>query len=164
MWAMICSMTMTQWEATTYMWWRPNRRMYFLNDIVEQQTDLFIEYICTYTDQNWTKTIKIRVSYCALVFERFCKPSALFNFVYRCLLRNKYFTAILHDTPTEKFHNYVQNVVITIFFDFRQFSAKKLAFFSITNVMIKILHNLALFWVETPFFLLNFSAKIFKKS
>jgi hypothetical protein len=34
---------------------------------------------------------------------------------------------------------------ITIFCDFRQFSAKKLAFFSKTNVMIKILHNLALF-------------------
>jgi hypothetical protein len=37
------------------------------------------------------------------------------------------------------------DVMITIFCDFRQFSAKKLAFFSKTNVMIKILHNLALF-------------------
>jgi hypothetical protein len=36
------------------------------------------------------------------------------------------------------------DVMITIFCDFRQFSAKKLAFFSKTNVMIKILHNLAL--------------------
>jgi hypothetical protein len=37
------------------------------------------------------------------------------------------------------------DVMITIFCDFRRFSAKKLAFFSKTNVMIKILHNLALF-------------------
>jgi hypothetical protein len=37
------------------------------------------------------------------------------------------------------------DVMITIFCDFRQFSAKKLAFFSKTNVMIKILHILALF-------------------
>jgi hypothetical protein len=37
------------------------------------------------------------------------------------------------------------DVVITIFCDFPQFSAKKLAFLSKTNVMIKILHNLALF-------------------
>jgi hypothetical protein len=37
------------------------------------------------------------------------------------------------------------DVMITIFCDFRQFSAKKLAFFSKTNVVIKILHNLALF-------------------
>jgi hypothetical protein len=36
------------------------------------------------------------------------------------------------------------DVMITIFRDFCQFSAKKLAFFSKTNVMIKILHNLAL--------------------
>jgi hypothetical protein len=33
------------------------------------------------------------------------------------------------------------DVMITIFGDFRQLSAKKLAFFSKTNVMIKILHN-----------------------
>jgi hypothetical protein len=39
------------------------------------------------------------------------------------------------------------DVMITMFCDFWQFSAKKLAFFSKTNVMIKILHNLALFWV-----------------
>jgi hypothetical protein len=37
------------------------------------------------------------------------------------------------------------NVMLTIFGDFRQFSAKKLAFFSKTNAMIKILNNLALF-------------------
>jgi hypothetical protein len=35
--------------------------------------------------------------------------------------------------------------MIAIFCDFRQFSAKKLALFSKTNVMINILHNLALF-------------------
>jgi hypothetical protein len=37
------------------------------------------------------------------------------------------------------------DVMITNFCNFYQFSAKKLAFFSKTNVMIKILHNLALF-------------------
>jgi hypothetical protein len=47
--------------------------------------------------------------------------------------------------------------MITIFGDFWKFSAKKLAFFSKTNIMIKILHNLALFWVENA----NFFAKIF---
>jgi hypothetical protein len=36
-------------------------------------------------------------------------------------------------------------VMITIFCDFCQFSAKNLAFFSKTNVMIQFLHNLALF-------------------
>jgi hypothetical protein len=39
-----------------------------------------------------------------------------------------------------------------------------LPFSSKTNVMIKILHNLALFWVKNANFLPNFSAKIFKKS
>jgi hypothetical protein len=37
------------------------------------------------------------------------------------------------------------DVMITIFCDFRQFSAKKLALFSKTNVMIKILHNICSF-------------------
>jgi hypothetical protein len=37
------------------------------------------------------------------------------------------------------------DVMITIFCNFRQFSAQKLAFFSKTNVMIKILHSFALF-------------------
>jgi hypothetical protein len=36
--------------------------------------------------------------------------------------------------------------------DFRQFLAKKLAFFSKTNVMIKFLHKLALFWVKNAIF------------
>jgi hypothetical protein len=57
------------------------------------------------------------------------------------------------------------DVLITIFCDFWQFSAKKIGvFFSKTNVMIKILHYLALFWVKNAIFLLNFSAKIFKWS
>jgi hypothetical protein len=46
--------------------------------------------------------------------------------------------------------------------NFRQFLAKKLAFSQKNNVMIKILHNLALLWVKNANFLLNFSAKIFK--
>jgi hypothetical protein len=37
------------------------------------------------------------------------------------------------------------DVMITFFCDFCQFSAKKIAFFSKTNVMIHFLHNLALF-------------------
>jgi hypothetical protein len=52
----------------------------------------------------------------------------------------------------------------TIFGDFRQFSAKKLPFFTKTNVMIKILHNLALFWVKNANFPPINLEKIFKKS
>jgi hypothetical protein len=37
------------------------------------------------------------------------------------------------------------NIKITIFYDFCQFSAKKMAFFLKTNVMIQFLHNLAVF-------------------
>jgi hypothetical protein len=44
------------------------------------------------------------------------------------------------------------DVVITIFCDFRQFRANKLAFFSKTNGMINFLHNLALFWVKNAKF------------
>jgi hypothetical protein len=44
--------------------------------------------------------------------------------------------------------------------DFRRFSAKKLAFFSKTNVMIKFLHNVALFWVKNA----NFFAKCFSEN
>jgi hypothetical protein len=44
------------------------------------------------------------------------------------------------------------DVMITFFCHFRPFSAKNLAFFSKTHVMIKFLHNLALFLVKTPFF------------
>jgi hypothetical protein len=55
------------------------------------------------------------------------------------------------------------DVMITIFCDIRQFSAKKLAFFSKTIVMIKILHNLALFLSQKrQCFVLNFLAKILK--
>jgi hypothetical protein len=44
------------------------------------------------------------------------------------------------------------DVTITIFYDFRLFSAKKLAFFSKNNVMIRILHYLALLWVKNANF------------
>jgi hypothetical protein len=47
--------------------------------------------------------------------------------------------------------------MITILCDFREFSAQKLAFFSKTNVMIKFLHNLALFRVKDA----NFFAEFF---
>jgi hypothetical protein len=49
------------------------------------------------------------------------------------------------------------DVMITIFCDFCQFSAKKMAFFSKTNVMINFFQNLALFRVKNA----NFSAKFF---
>jgi hypothetical protein len=52
------------------------------------------------------------------------------------------------------------DVMITIFCDFWQFWAKKLAFFSNTNVMIKILHNLALFGVKDANFSLFFGENI----
>jgi hypothetical protein len=45
--------------------------------------------------------------------------------------------------------------MITIFCDFQKFSAKKLAFLSKTNVMVKFFHNLALFRVKNA----NFSAE-----
>jgi hypothetical protein len=54
--------------------------------------------------------------------------------------------------------------MIKIFGEFGQFLAKKLAFFSKTIVMINFFQNLALFLVKNANFLLNFSAKIFKKS
>jgi hypothetical protein len=55
------------------------------------------------------------------------------------------------------FGNPGTDVMITIFCDFCQFLAKKLAFFSKTNVMIKFLHNLALFRVKNG----NFFAEFF---
>jgi hypothetical protein len=47
--------------------------------------------------------------------------------------------------------------MITIFGEFGQFSAKKLAFFSKINVMIKFFQNSALFLVKNA----NFFAKFF---
>jgi hypothetical protein len=53
--------------------------------------------------------------------------------------------------------------MITSFCDFCQFSAKKLEFFSKTNVMIKILHTLAMFRVKNDnFFAEFFGENIFK--
>jgi hypothetical protein len=52
--------------------------------------------------------------------------------------------------------------MITIFCDFRQFSAKKLAFFSITNVMIKVLHNIAFLSQKRQLFRWIFRRKYFK--
>jgi hypothetical protein len=49
------------------------------------------------------------------------------------------------------------DVMITIFCDFSQFSAKKLAFFLNTNVMMNFFKNLALFCVKNA----NLFAKIF---
>jgi hypothetical protein len=52
--------------------------------------------------------------------------------------------------------------MITIFFDFCQFSVKKLAFFSKSNVMIKNLPYLALFLVKNANFWNFFGENIFK--
>jgi hypothetical protein len=52
------------------------------------------------------------------------------------------------------------DVMIIIFCDFRQFSAKKLAFYSKTNVMIKILHNLALFGAKNANLFAEFFGEI----
>jgi hypothetical protein len=54
--------------------------------------------------------------------------------------------------------------MIAIFCDNRQFSAKKLAFFSQTTVIINFLHNLALFGVKMPIFSPLFLAKFFSKN
>jgi hypothetical protein len=54
----------------------------------------------------------------------------------------------------------VVDVMITIFSDFCQISAKKLAFFSKTNVMIKFLPNLAMFGVKNT----NFFVECFGKN
>jgi hypothetical protein len=53
--------------------------------------------------------------------------------------------------------------MIAIFCDLRQFSAKKLPFFSKTNVMMKNFNKLALFSVKNANFSPIFSAKIFLK-
>jgi hypothetical protein len=50
--------------------------------------------------------------------------------------------------------------MITIFCDFWRFSAKKMAFFSKTNVMIKILHNVSLFWAKNANFFVETILKI----
>jgi hypothetical protein len=47
--------------------------------------------------------------------------------------------------------------MITIFWDFSQFSAKNLAFLSKTNAMINFFQNLALFWDKNA----NFFAEFF---
>jgi hypothetical protein len=52
------------------------------------------------------------------------------------------------------------DVMMTIFCDFSQFSAKQMAFFLITNVMINCFQNLALFRVKNAIFF----AKCFGKN
>jgi hypothetical protein len=52
-------------------------------------------------------------------------------------------------------HSLGTDVMITIFSECRQFSAKKMALFSKTNVKIKILYNLALFWVKNANYFAN---------
>jgi hypothetical protein len=85
------------------------------------------------------------------------------KYLYSDLL---YFEIVNNDFSKKSLQNHRTgvDVMITIFCDFCQFSAKKLVFFSKTNVMIKILHNFALFKSKMQVFLLNFSPKIFKKS
>jgi hypothetical protein len=54
------------------------------------------------------------------------------------------FWAILKKEENNSYGHSGVDVMITIFCDFQQFSAKNLAFFSKTNVMVKFLHKLAL--------------------
>jgi hypothetical protein len=56
------------------------------------------------------------------------------------------------------------DVMITIFCDFSQFSAKKLAFCLNANVMINFFQNLALARVKNAIFSQKISAEILKKS
>jgi hypothetical protein len=51
------------------------------------------------------------------------------------------------------------DVVVAIFCHFWPFYGEKRALFSKTSVMIKILHNLDLFWAKNANFLQKFSAK-----
>jgi hypothetical protein len=46
--------------------------------------------------------------------------------------------------------------MITIICGFRQFSAKKMAFFSKTKVMMKVLHNLPSFFSQKRYFYADF--------
>jgi hypothetical protein len=48
------------------------------------------------------------------------------------------------------------DVMITLFCDFWRFSAKNWRFFHKTNVMIEVLHNLALFWGQKRQFFADF--------
>jgi hypothetical protein len=56
------------------------------------------------------------------------------------------------------------DVMITIFCDFSQFSAKKLAFFLNTNAMINFFQNLVLFWVKNADFFAKFFGENILKS
>jgi hypothetical protein len=59
------------------------------------------------------------------------------------------------------FEYYLESdVMIIIFCDFRKFSAKKLAFFFKTNVLIQILQKLAVFRIKNANFCHNLLAKI----
>jgi hypothetical protein len=53
------------------------------------------------------------------------------------------------------------NVMLTNFCNFCHFSAKKLAFFSKSNVMIKLLNNLVLFWAKNANFFAEFLPSTF---
>jgi hypothetical protein len=81
--------------------------------------------------------------------------------------RNKENAAAAKELEVENYPNCRKsgvNVMITIFCDFSQFSAKKLAFFLNTNVMIKNLHNLALFSVKNANFFAEFFGEIIYKN
>jgi hypothetical protein len=54
------------------------------------------------------------------------------------------------------------DVMITIFYDFCQFSAKKMPFFSNANVMINFLQKLAVIWEKTQIFRQIFRQKYLK--
>jgi hypothetical protein len=56
------------------------------------------------------------------------------------------------------------DVIITIFYDFPQFSAKKLAFFLNTNVMIKFFSKFSFVWSQKRQFLAKFFGRRYSKN
>jgi hypothetical protein len=98
---------------------------------------------------------------------KFEKKKSILNKKTAILCQNGFFKIpILYREMAEiakTFYHYINrgfDVLTTIFGDFRQFSAKNLAFLPKTNVMIKFLLNVALFWVKNTIFSPIFVAKL----
>jgi hypothetical protein len=89
-----------------------------------------------------------------------CITLAVENSVPQIWVTSRIFKKLLKTKQSPKRRTFFQSgvdVMITIFCDFSQFLAKKLAFFLNTNVMINFFQNLALFRVKNA----NFFAKFF---
>jgi hypothetical protein len=101
-----------------------------------------------YVDMVYLQTAEVRLGRRACyVFVTFCRVHArganilnVYTSNVACLL------SLILFWPNKNFcEGSGVDVMISIICDFCQFSAKKLAFFSKTNVMVRFLHNLALF-------------------